>query len=130
MTDAACETIFYILGACDTLAKQEYFTRNNNICQYVHFKILQHYKLDTGDNWFKHRPAEVAIAKNVEIIYDQVISTTRPVGANWPDMILKDVAKRKAFIVDISCPVDTNIKKKEMEKISKYGGLRMELERM
>ena len=40
------------------------------------------------------------------------------------------MAKRKAFLVDISCPVDTNIKKKEMEKISKYGALRAELERM
>ena len=59
MTDAACETIFYILGACDTLAKQEYFTCHNNIFQYVHFIILQHYKLDTGENWFKQKPAEV-----------------------------------------------------------------------
>ena len=40
------------------------------------------------------------------------------------------MARKKAFIIDISCPVDTNIKKKEMEKLSKYGGLRVELERM
>ena len=51
-------------------------------------------------------------------------------GANQPDIIIKDVAKKKAFMIDISCPVDTNMKKKEMEKISKYGGLKVELERM
>ena len=32
--------------------------------------------------------------------------------------------------MDISCPVDTNARKKEREKISKYGPLRVELERM
>ena len=35
------ETVFHILGACDTLAKRENFTRHNNICQYIHFKALQ-----------------------------------------------------------------------------------------
>ena len=124
------ETIFHISGACDILAKREYFTRHNSICQYIHFKVLEHYKMDTGANWFKHKPKEVVIGKNVEIIYDQLISTTRPIGANRPDLIIKDMARKKAFIIDISCPVDTNIKKKEMEKLSKYGGLRVELERM
>ena len=124
------ESIFHILGACDILAKREYFARHNNICQYIHFRILKHYKLDAGANWFKHKPREVVIGKNVEIIYDQLISTTRPIGANRPDLIIKDVARKKAFIIDVSCPVDTNIKKKEMEKLAKYGGLRVELERM
>ena len=68
------------------------------------------------------------VRKNVEILYDQIITTTRPIGANRPDIIIKDVAKKKAFIIDVSCPVDTNIGKKEMEKLSKYGGLRVELE--
>ena len=124
------ETIFHISGACDILAKREYFTRHNSICQYIHFKVLEHYKMDIGANWFKHKPKEVVMGKNVEIIYDQLISTTRPIGANRPDLIIKDMARKKAFIIDISCPVDTNIKKKEMEKLSKYGGLRVELERM
>ena len=124
------ETVFHILGACDTLAKREYFTRHNNICQYIHFKALQHFKVETGDNWFRHKPMDVVLRNNVEIIYDQFIATSRPIGANRPDIIIKDVANKKAFIIDISCPVDTNVNKKEMEKLSKYGGLRVELERM
>ena len=89
------ETIFHILGACDILAKCEYFVRHNNICQYLHFKILQHYQLETGDNWFRHKPMDVLIRKNVEIIYDQIITTTRPIGANQPDLIIKVVANKK-----------------------------------
>ena len=89
------ETIYHILGACDVLAKREYFTRHNNICQYIHYKTLQHYGLDTGDNWFRHKPTDVLLKKNVEIIYDQTITTTRPTGANRPDLIIKDVAKKR-----------------------------------
>ena len=64
------------------------------------------------------------------MIYDQVISTTRPIGANRPDIIVKDKKMKKAYIIDVACPVDTNVEKKEREKIAKYGGLRGELQRM
>ena len=66
----------------------------------------------------------------VEIIYDQVIATDRPVGANRPDLIVRDVAKKKVMIVDVSCPCDLNVEKKELEKVSKYAGLKAELQRM
>ena len=77
-----------------------------------------------------HNPPEVVIGNDVEITYDQVIMTTRPIGANRPDIIIKDKTQKKTLIIDVACPVDTNIYKKESEKISKYGGLRVELERM
>ena len=124
------ETIFHILGACDALAKREYFVRHNNICKYVHFKILSHYNFEAGNNWFHHNPADVVMKDRREIIYDQTILTTRPIGANKPDILVKDMAAKKAYIIDISCPVDTNVGKKEAEKVAKYGGLRLELERM
>ena len=38
--------------------------------------------------------------------------------------------KKSALIIDVACPVDTNVGKKEVEKRSKYGGLRAELQRM
>ena len=124
------ETIFHILGACDALAKREYFVRHNNVCKYVHHKILKHYEMDAGENWFRHNPSEVTIKSRVEVIYDQIILTTRPVGANRPDILIKDLANKKAYIIDISCPIDTNVGRKEAEKISKYGALRAETERM
>ena len=63
-------------------------------------------------------------------IYDQVITTDRPVGANRPDLIVRDIAKKKVLIVDVSCPCDLNVEKKELEKVSKYAGLKVELQRM
>ena len=86
--------------------------------------------MDAGENWFRHEPAEVMINKKVEVVYDQAIMTSRPVGANRPDILIKDLGNKKAYIIDISCPVDTNVGKKESEKIAKYGALRVEAERM
>ena len=66
----------------------------------------------------------------MEVIYDQTILTTRPVGANRPDILIKDIGNKKAYIIDVSCPVDTNVGKKEIEKTAKYGALGAEAERM
>ena len=44
--------------------------------------------------------------------------------------MIKDLENKKAYIIDISCPVDTNVGKKETEKIAKYGALSVEAERM
>ena len=53
-----------------------------------------------------------------------------PVGANRPDILIKDLGNKKGYIIDISCPIDMNVGKKEVEKISKYGPLLVETERM
>ena len=61
--------------------------------------------------------------------YDQLITTDRPIGANRPDLV-RDKANNKVYVIDISCPCDTNVWKKETEKISKYGPLKVELQKM
>ena len=38
--------------------------------------------------------------------------------------------ERKIYIIDVSCPSDVNVIKKENEKTSKYSGLRVELGKM
>ena len=45
-------------------------------------------------------------------------------------MIVRDIAKKKVMIVDVACPCDLNVEKKELEKVSKYAGLKAELQRM
>ena len=124
------ETIFHLLSGCDVLAKREYFTRHNSVCKYVHYKILEAFSIPRGENWFVHSPRDVTNANGIEIIYDQVITTDRPVGANRPDIIVRDLRRKKVWILDISCPCDTNVEKKEEEKVSKYAGLKAELRRM
>ena len=112
------------------LAKRDYFERHNAVCKYVHFEILRHFAIPCGVNWFVHAPKDVIITSDVEVIYDQVMTTDREVGANRPDIVVKDKKNKITYIIDISCPCDVNVIKKEAEKISKYGTLKRELLRM
>ena len=77
-----------------------------------------------------HDPPEVIMNNNIELIWDMILTTDRNVGANRPDIVLRDKANRKVFIFDISCPSDVNTCAKENEKISKYSALRVELGKM
>ena len=63
-------------------------------------------------------------------MYDQVISSTRPIGANRPALIVKDLIDKKVLIIDISCPNDINVVAKEAEKVMKYQPLCAELRKM
>ena len=88
------------------------------------------YSLEHGVNWHAHTPKDVIRTNDVEIIYDQVLGTDRPVGSNRPDIVIRDKVGKKAYIIDVSCPCDTNVMKKENEKIAKYQSLRAELQKM
>lgn len=50
--------------------------------------------------------------------------------ANQPDIVLIDKQQKKAAVIDVAIPTDSNIKKKEHEKLEKYQGLKEELEKM
>ena len=129
-TNGCNETIYHILAGCDSLAKREYFTRHNAVCKYLHFEISKAYNLPCGKNWYQHEPKEVIIDNKVEILYDQVLQTDLEVGANRPDLVIKDKYAKKTFIVDVTCPCDLNIHKAEATKIAKYRGLRGQLQKM
>ena len=88
------------------------------MCKYVHYKIMKAYAVECAENWYAHVPTDVILMKSCEIIYDQVIYTYKPVACNRPDIIVKDLIREKVFIIDVSCPCDTNVRKKELEKIT------------
>ena len=68
--------------------------------------------------------------KDVELLWDMTLNTDRQVGANRPDIVLRDKASKKTYIIDISCPSDKNVTSNENEKVAKYSGLRVELGKM
>ena len=66
---------------------------------------------------------EVISCKSVDLLYDQVLKTDLEVGANRPDLVIKDKVAKKTYILDVSCPCDVNIYKAEATKVAKYIGL-------
>ena len=94
------ETIYHILAGCDSLAKREFFTQHNAVCKYLHFEISKAYNLPCGNNWYVHEPKEVIVNKDVDILFDQVVQTDLKVGANRPDLVIKDKsAKRHIWLM-------------------------------
>ena len=124
------ETIYHILSGCDSLAKREYFVRHNAVCNYLHFVISEFYGIPTGKSWASHLPKEVISCKSVDVLYDQVLRTDLEVGANRPDLVIKDKVAKKAYIIDVTCPCDINIYKAEATKVAKYMRLKGQLQKM
>ena len=124
------ETTFHILAGCDNLAGKEYLDRHNTVARYLHFEICKAYGIPTPKKWHMHNPPEVIMNSNVELIWDMVLNTDRAIGANRPDIVIRDKSKKQVFVIDVSCPSDVNVNAKENEKISKYSALRVELGKM
>ena len=68
--------------------------------------------------------------KQVKILGDFQIQTEELVMANQPELVLVDKHHKTAVVIDVVIPSDSNIRKKEHEKLEKYQGLKEELEKM
>ena len=66
----------------------------------------------------------------VHISLSDFYCTDREIAANKPDIVVRDKAEKKAYIIDIACPADLNVEAKENEKVLKYISLKNELHRM
>ena len=78
----------------------------------------------------KHDPKTVTNTKEVTVLWDMPISTDRELKANKPYKVVKDHQSKACYIIDISAPSERNMALKEVEKLSKYKDLEIEINRM
>lgn len=52
------------------------------------------------------------------------------VKANQPDIVVVDKQQKKAVVIGVAIPSDTNIRKKEDKKLEKYQGPKEELKKI
>ena len=64
------------------------------------------------------------------IQWNQQVQTHRTIPNNKPDIIIRDNEKRTCMLIDVAIPQDSNVIKKEAEKILKYKDLTIEIQRM
>lgn len=124
------ETIHHIVSGCPILAKKVYVERHNTVAKQLHWSICKYYKIDVNKKWYQHTPDPVVDTEDVTIIWDMQIQTDRTIGANRPDLIVKDKKQKQCLIIDVAIPSDYNITKKEAEKMIKYKDLQIEIQRM
>ena len=95
-----------------------YTNRHNRVGQYIHWKICNHYDIETPDKWYEHKLLSVVDTPNVTILWDFPIRTDRTIQANRPDVVIKHKQNKTCQLIDMSVPSDSNISAKVFEKLN------------
>ena len=64
------------------------------------------------------------------MMWDTAIPTVVKIGANRPDICFRNKKTNACLLIDISCPADGNIARKQAEKLTKYSDLRVKVSRI
>ena len=124
------ESVEHIVSGCPVLAKKEYLERHDKALIYVHWNICNYYQIDVPNKWYDHKPEKVVEGKDATILWDMPIITDKEIKANRPDIVIKEKPTNMCMLIDMAVPSDRNIAAKEVEKISKYNDLEIEVSRM
>jgi hypothetical protein len=124
------EHVNHIVSGCSVLAATEYSYRHNRLASYLHWSMLKELGLPSTEHWYEHQPEKVVESETAVIMYDMPVNTDRTIGANRPDIIFHDKLNKRCLLIDVSVPCDANISIKEVEKLSKYKDLEIEISRM
>ena len=128
--NTSTKTIHHLISWCTILAPNEYTNRHNRAGHYIHWKICNHYNIQTPSKWYERKPLPVVNTPKVTILWDFPISTDRTIQVNRPDIIIKHKQNKTCQLKDMCVPSDSNISAKEFEKFSKYKNLEIEITKM
>ena len=87
--NTSTKTIHHLISWCTILAPNEYTNRHNRAAYYIHWKICNHYNIQTPSKWYERKPLPVVNTPKVTILWDFPISTDRIIQVNRPDIIIK-----------------------------------------
>ena len=104
----------------------EYSNNNNNNNNNNNQKL----GLDHGDRWYNHKVESVIVTEDLRLLWDFPIQTDHRLEHNRPDIVFENKKDRSCLLIDISCPFDTRIERKEKEKIEVYQDLKREIKRL
>ena len=77
-----------------------------------------------------HNPEAVTENEKVKILWDFEVRTDRRIHHRRPDIVIVDKENKQVTIIDVAIPSDNNIKEKEIEKITKYQDLKLEVQKL
>ena len=125
------ESVTHIVSACQMLAQKEYKRRHDKVCLYLHWTLCRKYGYDANEKWYHHVPERVLDEEGKpKILWDFAIQTDRKLDHNRPDILVYDRKTNECQIIDVAVPGDQNINTKEVEKITNYSELKIEIARM
>ena len=77
--------------------------------------------------WYRHHPDRLVEMDGITMMWDTVILTAKKIVANRPDICFRNKKTNTCLLVDISCPTESNIARKQAEKLTKYSDLRVNI---
>ena len=116
------------MSSCSKIAQTDYKERHDKVASMLHWNLCRKYNLQTADKWWEHKVDKVLQKEDVKILWDFKIRTDKHLAHDIPDISV--VEKKRVWIIDVAIPGDGRIKEKELEKISKYQDLKIEIERL
>ena len=93
----------------------------------LHRNLCKKYHLPASEKWWKQNVEKVLQNKEVKILWDFKIQTDKHLAHTIPDKTV--VEKKQVWLIDVKIPGDSRIDQKEVEKITKYPDLKVEVER-
>ena len=121
------ETIDHLMSSCNKIVQTDYKERHDKVSSMLHWNLCRKYNLPTADKWWEHKVDKV-LQKDIQILWDFKVQTDKHLAHNIPDITV--VEKKRVWIIDMAIPGDGRIEEKELEKISKYQDLKIEIERL
>ena len=104
--------------------------RHDKALIYIHWHICKHYKIELTDKWYDYKPNTVTEGRNVTILWDVPIHIDKEIKLNRPDIIVKGKSKVLRILIDMAVLSERNVAAKEVEKLSKYNDLEIEIDKL
>lgn len=124
----ARETIEHIISGCSALAGSEYVERHDTAAKIIHQEIGKfHHLITTTQPFYTYKPESILENNGYKLHWNRTLHTDKTVSHNRPDITLFCKQERITYLIDIAIPGDTNVIKKEQEKVTKYIPLAVEI---
>ena len=117
------------VSKCSKLAHLEYKKRHDKVAGAVHWSLCETYHIKDFEQWYQHTAEPVIETQRVKILWDINIQTDHVIEHRRPDIVVVDIDKMRAFLIDIAVPGDATVEEKEQEKMDRFQDLARELEK-
>ena len=75
--------------------------------------------------WYDHKAEKVIETDGIKILWDTRIQTDKGIENSRSDILVANKITRKCVLIDIACPFDTRINKKNRTRVKFMGILGM-----
>ena len=96
----------------------------------IHWHLCHKFGFSCGSKNYEHFVDNtIAVLENeaVKLLWDFSMQTESKIEHNRPDIVVIEKKSKTCYIIDVACPFDTRIEKKEMEKKDAYCDLKYEI---